>query len=391
MFEGFGLVVLLLPIGFALGWYVSRQQPLREPAAPLQNEASPADYFAGFESTAAEDADASLAALVRAVEVDDSTVDLHLTLGSLFRKRGEVDRALRLHQNVLSREGLDRKYVNRAKLELAYDYQKSGLLDHAEQLLNELADAGVYQAEALGTLISIFEQSHDWEQAVGAARRLQAVRGESMRPVLAHYHCELAEQAKAEGDLKKAEELAEHAHSEDRDSVRSSFVLGAVREARQDFRGAIVAYRRVPDQDLRFFRDILPSIERAYQQAGDLRGLRRYLEEAEQDYPSAAPSVAIATIMSGAGEDAAQYLAEKMSQRPSWSGLHALLREVENLGEPVRVLRAAIEQSMQVAPRYRCTSCGLTPRLLFWQCPSCKTWSGVVPVPDDIRSVADSA
>ncbi|MEC9357771.1 MAG: tetratricopeptide repeat protein [Pseudomonadota bacterium] len=385
MFEGFGLVVLLLPIGFALGWTVARRHI--QQGAPGAAVDKPSDYLAGLDAAGTDDADASMTTLIQAVEVTDQTADLHLTLGSLFRRRGEVDRALRLHQNVLAQEGLAAEFAHRARLELAHDYQKAGLLDHAEKLFGALVDEGLFQAECLTALVGIYEQEHDWDKAIVAAQRLQAVRGESLRPVIAHYHCELADLAKADGDFRQAERLAEQALSESRGSVRASLVLGGAREALDDQAGAIAAYQRVPDQDLRFFREVMPGIERAYRKADDLRGLRGYLKEAEKDYPTALPSVMLAKLMRESGEDAAQFLADRMSRQPSWSGLHALLQEVEGLGEPVRVLRSAIENSMKAAPSYRCRSCGLTPRFLFWQCPSCKQWDSIEPLPDDIQSI----
>lgn len=385
MFEELGLVVLLLPIGFALGWAVARS---RAGVAGDQAAAPGEDSLAGPGPNYAEDADRSLASVLDSMPLNESTVELHLSLGTVFRKRGEVDRALHLHQHLLAQDGLATPHRQRVHLELAYDYQKAGLLDHAEKLFGQLVDEGLFQTECLQALVAIYEQEHDWDKAIAAARRLQSVRGESLHDVIAHYHCEMAELARGEGDLRRAEALAEQALAESRGSVRASFVLGAVREALENPRAAIGAYRRVPDQDLRFFGDVMPAIERAYRKAKDLPGLRRYLAEAEKDYPTAVPSVAMARLMKETGEDPAQFLAERMSQRPSWTGLHALLSEVEGLGEPVRVLRAAIESSLQGTPRYRCSRCGLTPRYLFWQCPSCKHWGSVEPVPDDIRSTS---
>lgn len=380
MLGSFGMAVLLLPLGLALGWHLRRladETPESRNGTPVS-----ADYLEGLQLLASGDPDRAIAALTRAVAVDQDTIELHLTLGRLFRKRGEVDRAMRIHQHLMTREGLPAEQINHLRLELARDYHEAGLLDRAEALYRELVDDGMYLEEALQALLSIFEQTRDWDNAEATARRLQTVAGRSQARLLAHYACERADAARASGDVGLALEHAQRALHVDDDCVRASLLLGELREAAQDHAGALRAYEHVAEQDLRFFPTVLPRLRRVHTETGGGDGYRRYLLAAEKHYESVAPRLARLRLDVEDGGAVVDELAEICRAQPTWTGLRMLAELRAEEDALAQVLHEGLEIALQSRAQYRCENCGLTPRLLFWQCPGCKQWATIRPTSD---------
>lgn len=380
MLENLGLGLLLLPLGIALGWALRRQWRGR-PEAEQGTPVSP-DYLQGLQHLAEGDSDQALAALTRAASVDSDTLEMQLTLGRLFRRRGEVDRAMRVHQHLLARDNLPAERVNELRLELARDYHEAGLLDRAEGLFSELAEDGMFLDEALRALVGIFEQTRDWERAEDTAKRLQSVAGRSRAREIAQYRCERAEMARAAGALKEAIALAESALSADAGCVRASLLLGELHEQAGQYKRAFHAYERVPEQDLRYFATVLPAIRRVYAADGKLDGYRGYLRQAEKFYQSPHPTLARLRLQHEQGENVTAQLVHLCREQPTWSGLRMLAQWQADGSEADKYLHEGLEATAQHMPQYRCSECGLTPRLQFWQCPSCKHWASVAPVPD---------
>jgi lipopolysaccharide assembly protein B len=387
--DSLALAWLMLPLGAALGWYLARRWP-----RPLEQDRSRSEYLAGLTHLVNQDPDQAIASVVKAVEVDDETVELHLTLGSLFRKRGEVDRALRIHENLLARPDLKPLYRNQARFELAQDFFKAGVMDRAEALFRELVAQGMFLQPSLENLLALYEQVRDWRQALEAARQLEAVKSASLRPLIGQYYCELAETARARKDLPEALRLAGRALSEHPDCVRASLLQGALHEAAGDVAAAIKSYRRVPEQDPRYVGEVLDPLRRCYEGRQDLEGYARFLEEAEELWRHPAVMLARARLVKASGADPTGYLMERLQQHPQWQGLELLLASVAPSAGPaaplIEGLRKALVAVMGKRPTYQCVHCGFTPSLLFWQCPRCKQWTTVAPL-DELAAAPKTA
>ncbi|MCK5770281.1 tetratricopeptide repeat protein [Algiphilus sp.] len=384
MFGSLGMAVLLLPLGLALGWQLhrlSRETPEESSGTPV----SP-DYLEGLQLLASGDPDRAIAALTRAVAVDQDTIELHLTLGRLFRKRGEVDRAMRIHQHLLAREGIPAAQVNQVRLELARDYHEAGLLDRAEGLYRELIDDGMFLEDALRALLAILEQTRDWAAAESVAQRLQSVLGQSHALQIAHYCCEQADAALAAGDRDRALALAERALDVDGGCVRASLLLGELQEKAGQYRAALRAYERVPEQDLDFFAMVLPRLRRVHAELGRDGGYRRYLVAAEKHYDSVQPVLARLRLDAEGGGDVVEELVALCRRQPTWTGLRMLAEMRAGHDDLAQVLHEGMETALQSAPQNRCENCGLTPRMLFWQCPSCKQWATIRPRSDRLQN-----
>ncbi len=316
---------------------------------------------------------------------DSDTVELQLTLGSLLRKRGELDRAIQLHEAVLARPGLSADDAASARLELAQDFLKAGVMDRAEQLLTQLASRGRHLEAALELLLDLHEQGRDWPQAMSTAGRLQAVQGRSQAKRIAHHHCELAENARHEGALDHARESAEKALASDRDCARASLLLAALAEAAQDWRSAIKACIRAVEQDRRYLPEVLPVLRRCFEKAEDDGGYAQFLDDAEIDHPgSMAVALAKAELLAARDGDAQAYMAARLLKAPNWRGL-LLWVDVAMPGYATAgALTEAFRKRVNAHPRYACSSCGLKPGVLFWQCPGCKQWASIAPAGEEI-------
>jgi len=377
---------LLLPLGMALGWAFARGQP--------RGEGISAQKFGGLVSHLVSDnPDETLAALTEAAEIDSSTAELHLTLGNLFRKRGEVDRALHIHEALLARPGLPVALHNQTRFELAQDYHKAGLMDRAEELCLALAGEGQYTVPALEQLRTIYEQGRDWSQAIAIARRIESARGESKRAVIAQYFCELAEEARARKDVAEALGMAEQAASEDKGCLRAQLLLGALHEAAGNDAAAIKSYRLAFEHDPRFLAEVIEPLRRCAERSGDRDGYLLFLKDAKEMSPSSLPILAEAHLMRQEGLDVADHLAHGLETRPSRAVLAEFLEVLERqpnvvavgLDRPAASVRLMLRKLMDTAPRYRCSHCGFSPRQLFWQCPSCKQWATTTPVDDILK------
>lgn len=383
MFESL-VAWLVLPLGMALGWYLRGR-----PGAPPLDESSRAELLSGMGHLVKDDPDQAVAALLRASELDADALELHLTLGSLFRKRGEVDRALRIHEALVERRHLSPEQMQRTRFELAQDYLKAGLMDRAEGLFQELALRGPHVTAAFEGLIAIYEQGHDWKQAIETSLRLQAASAQPRHAITAQYWCELADEAHRRKDLPEALRCARRALDEHADCVRASLILGRVLEESGEPQGAIRAFRRVPEQDRRFLAEIIEPMLRCSQATGTLPAFLDFLHEVAPEQPPSDAVLVQARLMRESGMDTATYLAQAFAANPSWGLLEQLLEAIAPPEDPsmanaMASLRGALRAAAAGRARYRCSNCGLAPGLLFWQCPSCKQWGSVVPADDRV-------
>lgn len=385
MLEGYWLVLLLLPVAAASGWYLRGRSVPPEERSPVVHP----DYLRGISHLVNDDADKAIEVFVRLLEVDNETVETHLALGNLFRRQGEVDRALRVHQNLVARPSLKAVHRNQARFELAQDYQRAGVLDRAEDLYRELVDQGMFLDRALHGLVQIYEAERDWRQAIETTRRLESARGHAMRPVIAQYYCELAEEARAAGDTEAALKQLKAARAEFRECVRASLLRGEIAQKAGDHAAAIKAYRQVARQDPDFVSEVLTPIGESFAATEDSAGYRRFLEEVMAADNGVGPHIAFARLLQREGDNdaAISHLSEYLQHTPNWIGFYHLLDLAwsdsrTGLSGPLNSLRESLRNIIERQPLYHCGHCGFSGRYLHWQCPSCKQWNTIAPVRD---------
>jgi lipopolysaccharide biosynthesis regulator YciM len=381
----FELLWLLLPVAAASGWFAAKRSRAAEGACHGGELSS--DYFKGLNYLLNEQPDKAIEVFIKMVEIDSDTVETHLALGNLFRRRGEVDRSIRIHQNLIARPTLSREQRTQALLELGEDYMKAGLFDRAENLFLELIELGAHIAHALRHLVDIYQQEQDWEKAISISRRLEDVTGKSMHDVIAQYYCELAERAVREGDDTLALQMIKRAFSFDRNCVRGSMLLGEWETRKGDYKAAIRAYKRVVTQDVEYLPEIIEPMQACYERLGTPEEMGAYLREIIKKHSGISSMLALAErLRAEQGDDAAmEFVSEQLRKRPSVRGLKWLieLSLAHSTGEAKENLLILLDLTSKLTdgkPVYECSKCGFTGKSMHWQCPGCKSWNSVKPI-----------
>jgi lipopolysaccharide biosynthesis regulator YciM len=380
------LLWLLLPLAAVSGWWLGRRRGVSA-TGDGGDEALRSDYFRGINYLLNEQPDKAIEVFIKVLEVDQETVETHLALGNLYRRRGEVDRAIRIHQNLVARNTLTADQRHEALLELGQDYLSAGLLDRAENLLAELAETEGYRVQALRQLIDIYEQEKDWDRAIACARRLEQVTGNQLGSVIAHYHCEEAERERQQQDFPAALKAIGQALDTHRGCVRASLLEGDIHCERDDYERATRAYQRVEDQDPAFLPETIERIHRCYRALGRPDDMRAYLSRLLERYGWMSAALELAEIerTSEGPRAAIEFIAERLKQRSSVRGLDRLMEleleeRREHMPEYFQFLKDLTGELLEDRPVYKCSHCGFPARSLHWQCPSCKHWNTIRPI-----------
>jgi lipopolysaccharide assembly protein B len=378
------LLLLLLPVAAASGWMAARRSERKgqQPCA----ERSP-DYYKGLNYLLNEQPDKAIDVFVQMLEVDSETVETHLALGNLFRRRGEVDRAIRIHQNLIARPTLKREHRAQALLELGQDYMRAGLFDRAESLFQELTESSLYREQALTNLLMIYEREKEWDKSLNTATRLESVSGEQLNNQCAHYYCELAEEAHKAADMARASEYLKQAHACDRESARAAILLGEMEKARGDYKDAIRSFKKTARTNPAYLPLVLPSLRECYEQSNTRHKYREYLEQLFRTNKGIVEAVCLSRLIRDEEGDAAavSFLKEYLKEHPSLDGLYQLVSMNPDEGaiissEMLLLLRRLLDKLLDESPTYKCVTCGFNAKTMHWQCPSCNSWSSIKPV-----------
>lgn len=380
---------LLLPVAAWSGWYLARRG--RRADGQRVNELS-SSYFRGLNYLLNEQSDKAIEVFLRLAEANRDTVETHLALGNLFRRRGEVERAIRVHQHLVARPNLSDEMKTTALLELGEDYMRAGLLDRAETLFNDLVAMEAHAPPALRYLVSIYQHERDWHQAIAHARQLEAMTGESEAETIAHYYCELAEQAWRHGATQEAREYLGEAFTSHPQSVRAHLLQGRMALASGALAEAQEAFESACACDVEFVPEILPQLLDVYARRSENARAEAFLRELLQRYRGISPVLALYRLLQRRDGEAAAtaFLARELQQRPSVRGLTTLIeanaaRVSGSEREELLLLRDLTHKLMAGRALYRCSHCGFGAKAHHWQCPSCKSWGTVRP----LRGVAD--
>ncbi|ADV27234.1 tetratricopeptide repeat protein [Pseudoxanthomonas suwonensis 11-1] len=375
---------LFLPLAALSGWVVGRRGGQRH--GDTQVSRLSGTYFRGLNYLLNEQPDKAIELFLHIAELDKETFETQLALGHLFRRRGEVDRAIRLHQGLVQRSDLSDAQRVQALLALGEDYMKSGLLDRAETVFTDLARIDQRAPQALRHLIGIYQAERDWERAIENAMRFEEATGEPMGKLVAQFECELAERLRGNGDLASARAAIARAYQADATCVRAGILEGRIESDAGNPEGAIRAFERAARHDPDYLPEVLPGLLAAYAQVGDTSGARAFLAEMSEHYRGIAPVLALTRLIEqqeGAVQ-ARDYLGRQLKDRPSVRGEAALIDLTLAVGADstatLHDLKHITDQLLVRNPSYRCTRCGFGARTHHWQCPSCKEWGTVKPL-----------
>jgi lipopolysaccharide biosynthesis regulator YciM len=377
--------LLLILLAALIGWYIGKHS--QKELTIQSSQRLHHDYFTGLNYLINEQPDKAVDVFIKMLEADTDTVETHLALGNLFRRRGEVDRAIRIHQNLIARPQLAKRDRVHALAELGQDYMRAGVLDRAERLFLELVGMHEEVVPSLRYLLNIYQQQKDWEQAIAIAEKLQANANENMSAVIAHYYCELAEKAREQDNVVQTQRFLKKAQTIDKHCVRASFIQAQVEKSAKNYKAAINYYKRVKQQDPDFISEIVKPLAVCYEQLDRSHDLAEYLYECVNEYPGISVVIALVDhLQKTQGNKAAIIFLEKQIQlHPSLRGLNHLIylylaTTEKQKQDHLLILYQLVSQLLKTRPIYRCTECGVAAMTLYWQCPGCKNWNTVRPI-----------
>ncbi|MFM2590499.1 lipopolysaccharide assembly protein LapB [Vibrio sp. TBV020] len=380
------ILFLLLPIAAAYGWYMgnrSAQQDKQKQSNQISRQ-----YVTGLNLLLSDQSDKAVDHFIELLQVDNETIDTHLALGNLFRSRGEVDRAIRIHQNLISRSGLTIDQKNIALQQLAKDYMASGFLDRAEKIFEQLVDEPDHREAALQQLVAIYQQTREWSKAIHYASLLVKMGRKRMRTSIGHFWCELAMQEQADGNQTQAKQNFKKALSEDPKCVRASIALGKLYLEDEDYQSTIQHLETVLEQDSDFVSEVLPTLAECYHHLGREDELLNFLRQCIVNKAGVSAELMLAQMVAKhEGPGAAQeLLTRQLVKNPTMKGFYRLmdyhLAEAEEgrAKASLDTLQKLVGEQLKVKPHYRCRKCGFSTHSMYWHCPSCKGWGTIKPI-----------
>jgi len=374
--------LLGIPVFFALGWIAARVD-IKQLVS--ESRSLPRGYFKGLNFLLNEQPDKAIDAFIEIVKLDPETADMHFALGNLFRRRGETERAIRVHQNLLSRPDLPLEQQVHAQYELGMDYLKAGLLDRAEDTFNLLVDTQ-YAVQARRALLEIFQREKEWRRAIKAAEGLQEAGAGALNKEISEFYCELAQDALVHMDAAEAMALLDKALQADRKSVRATMLYGDALLAQGDIEGALKSWRRVEQQSVPHVALVAGRLMDGYRKVGrpqeGVNLLRSYLAEASSI--DLIEVVFKAVIELDGVEAAKQLVVEELRRNPTLLGLDKLLEArlmdaPAHVWEELSMVKNLVHGYTQKLARYQCSHCGFKARQFYWQCPGCSRWETYPP------------
>ena len=370
----------IIPVAIGFLWLLYRTKKSHK----RQQSTLSSEYFKGVNYLLNDEQGKALDVFVKLVESNWDTIDMHFTLGKIYRKNGEMDKAIKIHQGLIARPTLPERYRCKILLELGYDYLDAGWFDRAEGLFKEVLMQDKKSNEARHNLILIYQQEKDWFKAIEIAVDLFSENPAVIGPMIAHYYCELAEISKTKGDVSQLENYANKALAYDASCVRASILLADQIKATGDDKKAIEIYESIEQQDAESMILVIDSLLECYENLSSLDQLYEYLLSLQSRHKNLFLQNIIASVLERSqGKQAAiEYLADKVKHQPSLVGLQKLVSYKEKEIDADRVfadLTAALSVMQKDSAEYRCQKCGFNTNTHYWLCPGCHHWGSVKP------------
>ena len=389
MFEWLPWIFLAALACFGMGWLVAR---IDVKQLLLESRSLPQSYFKGLNFLMAEQPDKAIEAFIEVTKQQPEAIELQFALGQLFRKRGEVDRAIRIHQSLSERADLPAEQRTAALLDLALDYQKAGLLEHAERILDDLSakSAGTkkQQLQTLQLLLEIHVQERNWQKAISVAQRMQAGGDDADAYVkeIAHYYCESAILSHQQGLQDEADAHLDAALAANKKCVRANLMKGEWLAAVGQHDKAIEVWRRIEQQNPAYLGLMADQILASFEAIGKAQQGLSELRALQQQHPALDMFNAIfhATMKSEGAAAAYNLVKADLRQNPTLVGLDRLL-EAELLAAPeekkadLKVLKDVVHTHSSRLAVYLCANCGFKAKQFYWQCPACVGWETFPP------------
>ncbi len=371
--------LIVVPLLFIAGWWFrGLDQRQRE------QEQRPGTYYKGINLLLNDQPDKAIDAFIEVVKLDPETIELHHALGNLFSRRGEFDRAVRIHNHLLNREDLPSHERSLALFELGNDYLKAGIYDRAEESFQRLLKEPEYRLDAMRSLLKIYCTEKEWNKAIEVANTLEKQAGENHQVEMGHFHCELAALEMRAKRFDQAKLELEKALQVDRKSVRALIMLGNLSMLNNDPNAALQYWAQVEKVSPEHLTLVMVQIAQAYEAIGQHDQAMNLINRALEDHSSVETlSIALDLIIKSEGEKAAEkFLKEELERRPTlWA--YEKLSELRLKANPddseLELLTGLLKPYVSRPGRYRCSHCGFKAKGFQWLCPGCSSWGSYSP------------
>nr|WP_136252233.1 lipopolysaccharide assembly protein LapB [Ningiella ruwaisensis] len=377
---------LLLPVAAAYGWVMGRytlRRAQRKQSSILSNH-----YYKGLNFLLSDQADKAVDTFMKMISVNNDTIETHIAMGNFFRHRGELDRAIRVHQNLVSREEINKRQEALALVELGTDYLLAGFLERAESVFIQLLEDEKHFNTAQAKLFSIYQVTKEWYKAVELASRSLKItpNDEFMYLLLSHFYCEQALEQIQEGDLDGAELTLKKAIMVEGKEVRAWLELGKLAIKKEEYAQAMDYLAEIPKRDLDWLSEAIPLLEQCAGKTDGWDKLEKLLEPYWQKCASSYIAKVKILARKGEMEEAIDTLNRQLQNHPTMRGFESLLNLYQKAlpdkrtQQSLEQMQGLIIKQIKQRPKYRCHSCGFSGRQLYWLCPSCKKWSVIKPI-----------
>ncbi|WP_063655871.1 lipopolysaccharide assembly protein LapB [Candidatus Arsenophonus triatominarum] len=380
------LLFLLLPIAAAYGWYMGRrsaQQDKQQNADRLSRE-----YVAGVNFLLSNQQDKAVDLFLDMLKEDSSAFEAHLTLGNLFRSRGEIERAIRIHQSLFESNSLSFEQKLLATQQLGRDYLAAGVYDRARNIFLQLVDEQDFRFSALQSLLTIYQATSDWYKAIEVAEKLVKMGNPQFKQEIAHFYCELALLELSSDDLDGAFLLLNKAAQSSKNATRVSIMKGRIHIARAEYEKAISVLKQVFDQDRDLVSETLAMLYECYHHLANWHDWEAYIQQCVAGDCGATAQLYLAEIIEKRkGLEKAQiFIKQQLERHPTMRLFYKLIdyhladAEEGRAKESLELLRNMVGEQIRSKPDYRCCKCGFTTHSLYWYCPSCRSWDTIKPI-----------
>lgn len=378
---------MLLPVAAFSGWYIAKGLPTKK--SINYRSVSDAEYYMGLSFVLQNETDKAVGHLIKMLEVNSETVELHLALALLFRKKGEVDRSIRIHQNILARQDLSQILKYQVRYELGVDYYTAGLLDRAERVFSDLSNADIYSVKAAKLLAKVYEKEKNWLAAIASVRQCNDSSSSTCSSSqISHYYCELALEFIEASHFRDAADALEKARDAEFNNIRVNIIEADLLIKRHNYAGAIKQLLEVSNKNGLYISEIIDPLIRCYDEIKGQQNDAAFAPEVMSGCGSshAQESHVVALAGTSSTEAALTFIEDNVKKKPSVQ----ILRKYVTLLQ-AKVMDPEIKSSFAIINRfldnlsdkpgaYLCYSCGYSGSRLFWQCPSCENWASLKPI-----------
>tara|TARA_R110000744_G_scaffold365202_1_gene473983 strand:+ start:721 stop:1890 length:1170 start_codon:yes stop_codon:yes gene_type:complete len=380
------LLFLLLPVAAGYGWVMGRnsvRQAQRKQSSILSKH-----YYKGLNFLLSDEPDKAVDTLIKMINLDSDTVETHIAMGKFFRHRGELDRAIRVHQNLVSKEQISPAQRESALKELGKDYVLAGFLERAENAFLQLLNSEKHFLDAQQQLFDIYQATKEWGRGIELAENMMENHGDSDELCIriSHFYCEQAAIYVRKNELNLAEKTLQKAIMADQNTVRPWLMLGQIAISQEQYQTAIEYLQQVPLRDISWLSEAVPLIEQSAEALNDLEQLEKILNEYWQQCATSYLAKVKLMARQGLTKEAADVLLDQLRKHPTMKGFKTLMGlYIEQQGpdesmNSLVLLKELVEEQIKQRPKYRCHSCGFSGGQIHWLCPSCKKWGQVKPI-----------